>query len=275
MDGHKESTVSSLKIMGFDPDLIEKAYARSDIKTVEGLINYIEAHPNLQNEPDIPAGNTGDHNQQAGGAQESPGESISGHVNQAQVAELTQLGHSKDVAEKALFMTQGAGVAAAKEWIDEHRYDPDFNEPLFIVRQNANAPKLTPEEAKKKAKELQAKIREERAKKDQQAEHEAEIARLKSGKGLTQAQRDLEELKTQLEIQQFIKDRDETEAAKRKILEQIEKDRIARGLKPTTHVHKPIKEIFPEIVKKMQRVYTDPEIVKTCVKTIGIYLSKF
>lgn len=98
-------------------------------------------------------------------------------------------------------MTQGAGVAAAKEWIDEHRYEPDFNEPLFIVRQSANAPKLTPEEAKKKAKELQAKIREERAKKDKQAEHEAEIARLKSGKGLTQAQRDLEELKTQLEIQ--------------------------------------------------------------------------
>ena len=274
MESHKDTTVNMLKEMGFEQSIIDKAYNRSDIKTVEGLINFIDANPNLQNEPDTPAGNKMDEEKSQNAGKELPGQSITALVDQELVAQILSLGHSKDVSEKAIFMTQNTGVDAAKKWIEEHKSDPDFTEPLFIVRQNPNMPKLTPEEAKKKAKELQAKIREDRAKKDKQSELEAEISRLKSGKNLTQAQRDLDDLQTKLEMGKLQKDRDEKEAAKRKILDEIEKDRKDKGLKPMSQVQKSLKEVYPDIIKKMHRVYTDPEIVKTCLKTINIYLSK-
>lgn len=254
--------------MGFEKDLSDKAYARSDIKTVEALINYIDAHPNLADEPapmneEKPAGGQA--------SEESPGEPISGHVNQEHVGQLVSMGHSKDCAEKALFMTQGAGVDAAQTWLEQHKGDPDFNEPLFIVR--AAKPKYTPEEAKKIAKELQAKLREDRLRKDKEAEFEAEVSRLKSGKNLTQAQRDLDELQVKLEMEKLKREREETAAAKKKIMDEIEKDRRDKGLKPQSQVRKPISDLYPDIVKKMHRVYTNPEIVKVCLKTISIYLS--
>lgn len=59
--------------------------------------------------------------------------SISGHVNQEQVKTLMEMGMSKAVAEKALFMTQGVSIEKALEWIEEHRADPDFEEELMIV----------------------------------------------------------------------------------------------------------------------------------------------
>jgi hypothetical protein len=268
MDSHKDSVIAQMTDMGFDKNLAEKAYARCDIKTVEGLVNYIDSHPNLENEPDVPE-NPGQQQPQG----ESPGESISSHVNQEMAAQLVSLGFTKDVAEKALFFTQSASVEAAQQWLEEHKSDPDFLEPLFIVR-GPQQSKLSPEEAKKKAKELQAKIREDRAKRDKAAELEGEIARLKSGKNLTQAQRELEELQTKLAMEKLKREREETENAKRKILEEIEKDRRDRGLKPVAHVQKPVREIFPDIVKKMQKIYPDNEIVKICLKTLGIYLSR-
>ena len=47
------------------------------------------------------------------------------------------MGFSKHASEKALFMTQSKGqsLEAALEWIDQHNGDADFNEQLFIVKQ--------------------------------------------------------------------------------------------------------------------------------------------
>ena len=39
-----------------------------------------------------------------------------------------EMGFSKHVAEKALFMVQGAGISQAMDWIDQHRNDADFEE---------------------------------------------------------------------------------------------------------------------------------------------------
>ena len=50
------------------------------------------------------------------------------------------MGFSKNVAEKAVFMVQGAGVERAMEWIDNNREAPDFEEALMIVGQE-DAPK--------------------------------------------------------------------------------------------------------------------------------------
>lgn len=265
-NNHKQSVVQTLTDMGFGEKVIELAYSRSQIKTVEGVINYIDAHPNLEHEPADAA-----HPEEAP-AQDAPGEPISAHVNQVFVQELVNTGVSKDVAEKALFFTQNASVEAAAHWIEQHRADPDFAEPLFIVKQQSG-PKLTPEEAKKRAKELQAQIRENRAKKDKEAELEAEILRLKSGKGLTQAQRDMQDLQAKLDIERVKKDREEKERAKQKILDEINKDRRDKGLKPTTQVVRHIDDLFPDVLKKMHKVYPDGATVKTCLSTLNVYLS--
>ncbi len=266
-NNHKQSVVQSLSEMGFGEKVIELAYARSQIKTVEGVINYIDSHPNLENEPAGAVQPEDGHLP----PQEAPGESISAHVNQVFVQELVNTGVTKDVAEKALFFTQNASVDAAVQWIELHRNDPDFAEPLFIVRQEG--PKLTPEEVKKRAKELQAQIRENRAKKDKEAELEAEILRLKSGKGLTQAHRDLQDLQAKLDMERVKKEREEKEMAKQKIIDEINKDRRDKGLKPTTQVLKHIEDLFPDILKKMHKVYPDGATVKTCLSTLNIYLS--
>jgi len=68
-------------------------------------------------------------------AEQSQGESISGYVNQEYANQLIEMGFSKIVAEKALFMTLALGGTTEKalEWIDQHSEDPDFNEELKIV----------------------------------------------------------------------------------------------------------------------------------------------
>lgn len=58
--------------------------------------------------------------------------------------QLMEQGFSKNVAEKSLFLTQKFGsIPAALDWIEEHSYDPDFEEELKIVGEQKQ---LTPEE---------------------------------------------------------------------------------------------------------------------------------
>ena len=90
---------TQLTDMGFDADVVKLAYSRATIKTVEGLINFIEQNPSIEADsknPEIMA-NLDKQPQQR---EESEGESISAHVNQDFVAKLIELGHSKDVAER-------------------------------------------------------------------------------------------------------------------------------------------------------------------------------
>jgi len=64
---------------------------------------------------------------------ESTGGSISSYVNQSYVNQLLELGFTKIVAEKALFLnlsTPGEPIANALDWISAHSEDPDFNEEL-------------------------------------------------------------------------------------------------------------------------------------------------
>jgi uncharacterized UBP type Zn finger protein len=73
------------------------------------------------------------------------------------------MGFPKQVAEKALFLTQNKGVEGAMAWIDAHQEDADYMEELTIVGQSEKAKpvsNLTKEEKIKKATELQAAIRE-------------------------------------------------------------------------------------------------------------------
>jgi len=243
------------------------AYDRSQIKTVEGVINYIDANPNLAQNLDQPAPVEG---QQA----DENLESISGHVNQALVQELVQLGYVKDVAEKGLFMTGGASIDKAVEWLEQHKGDADYLEPLFIVKADKNKPQLSPEEAKKRAKELQQQIRENRAKREKEAELEQERNRLKFGKDMLQVKREVEEAQMRQDIDYLKREREEKERAKQKILDEIEKDRRNRGMKPQAKIIHPAKQVFADIHKKMRTVYPDPNVVKVCIQTCALYLGR-
>lgn len=57
-------------------------------------------------------------------------------VNQTEVTTLKEMGFSTNVAEKAIFMVQGAGVERAMEWIENNREAPDFEEALVVVGQS-------------------------------------------------------------------------------------------------------------------------------------------
>ena len=79
---------------------------------------------------------------------------------------LKDMGFSTNVAEKAIFMVQGAGIERAMEWIDKNREAPDFEEALMMVqgeqmtssKQSAFAG-LSKEEKAIKIKELQTAAR--------------------------------------------------------------------------------------------------------------------
>lgn len=63
---------------------------------------------------------------------EPKGESISHLVNSGHVQQIIEMGFTKVVAEKALFLTQ-AGVEKAMEWIEQNMDAEDFQEELLIV----------------------------------------------------------------------------------------------------------------------------------------------
>lgn len=60
--------------------------------------------------------------------------SISDKVDQSVVSQLTELGYSKVVAEKACFLSRN-NLNEAIDWVNEHANDPDFEEELVIVGQ--------------------------------------------------------------------------------------------------------------------------------------------
>jgi hypothetical protein len=49
-DVYKRETYNTLTSMGYSYMLVDKAYKAAPVKTTEGVINYIYANPNLQNE---------------------------------------------------------------------------------------------------------------------------------------------------------------------------------------------------------------------------------
>ncbi len=157
---------------------------------------------------------------------EVEGESISSMVDQNTSKELQAMGYSKNVSEKALFFTKN-NLEQALTWILDHQKESDFEEELRIVKQEEGS-KLTKEEAAQKARELQMKIRENRAKKEKEEELERERNRIKSGKMLTDAKRVLDEQQLKLQAELKRKEKLKEEEDKRRMLEQLQRDKEER-----------------------------------------------
>ena len=81
------------------------------------------------------------------------GEPLTAHVNQENAQMLKDMGYSRIVAEKSLFVSkmESGGVESvevALGWIEKHQDDADFEEEAFLVfEQGAKRSNLTPEEA--------------------------------------------------------------------------------------------------------------------------------
>ncbi|KAM3138400.1 hypothetical protein pb186bvf_009486 [Paramecium bursaria] len=205
-----EDAKTQLLDMGFTAAQIDLAINQTKSQDIAVLITFIE-------------------NQQQGGVQnqEQPqGQSISNLVNQEDVAILISLGHSKNASEKSLIMTGNKGVELATKWIDEHKADQDFEEELLIIQQEGK--KMSPEEAQMKARELQQKLREKRRKEEEQNAIEQERNRIQSGKQMTQARRDLEDLKKKQEADHLRRQREQDERDRLAMLEQLRRDKEAR-----------------------------------------------
>lgn len=119
--------------------------------------------------------------QSESGNTEPQGKSITEYVKAEIVIQLIEMGFSKAVSEKACFFTQSI-LEKALEWIEEHQKDPDFEEELRIVGEQENKPKMTDEEIKQKAKELQEFARKRYIQKQKELEEEQERNRIRQSK---------------------------------------------------------------------------------------------
>ncbi len=120
--------------------------------------------------------------------------------------EIAVMGYSKNVSEKSLLFTNSQSIEAALEWIENHKGDADFEEECLIVQED-NKPKLSPEEAMEKAKDLQKRLREQRLKREKEDEFEREKSRIASGKMLSEAKRVMEEQQRQRDIDVKMKEK--------------------------------------------------------------------
>ena len=67
---------------------------------------------------------------------EAPKEEI--YENAEVVAQLMEMGFSKEGCRRAVHQTKNAGIDAAMAWVMEHMGDPDFNTPLQAASSGTN-----------------------------------------------------------------------------------------------------------------------------------------
>lgn len=270
----KQQLIAQLLAMGFSPEICEQAYNLSEIKSLDEIIFKIEE---LQNP--LPESKTLDNSQ-----------SISSMVNQVLSKELQEMGYSKNVSEKALFLSRNANIQKALDWINENKASPDFEEELRMVGQEENnsGPKLSKEEAAEKARELQRKLREKRLLKEKEDEEEREKNRVKSGKEMTQVRRELEEMQIKRDLELKLRQKKEDELARQRIVWELEKDKMERfGKKAGNLASNPFAPVEKEITKE-QKILNCVKALKTAhpnnlfpgafsiaFNTIKLYLGNF
>ena len=168
---------------------------KMDIEEVEARLNEERANnvetdmviePNVSNEGnDANKSNVNDHNEVKEGNEnlneepENLGESISGLVNQDIVKQLTDMGYSKIVAEKALLLNKQV-LDQALEWIYENQDQPDFEKEMRLMgKSDKPSANMTQEEIKARAKELQDYARKKHLQKEKERAEEAERNRIR------------------------------------------------------------------------------------------------
>ncbi|CEM29680.1 unnamed protein product [Vitrella brassicaformis CCMP3155] len=209
-------------------------------------------------------------------------------LNQEWLKELLDMGFANIPAEKALYLTQNASLEAAVNWLSDHQADMDFDTPIIEQQQpQPSRPKLSPEEAQKKAYELQKRLREEREKREKQEAIDKERARIEGSKALQEAQRKLDEQQRKRDLDEIKREKDEHEKEKKRQKELLKREweeRFGRPYPEGEEVDEKQKE--DEVSKKSKKdqiIYwvnrlkknykdTNPAGLKTCLQTIRLYV---
>lgn len=205
---------------------------------------------------------------------------ISDQVNQSFAAELQGMGFTKEVSEKALFLTQNSSLEAAMNWIEQHQGDPDFLEELRIVGSaEPVGPKLTPEEAAAKARELQERLRKKRAEEEKKLQLEQERNRLRMGKELNMARQQYEEAEAKRAADARLREKRLQEKELADIKEQVRREKEARFGKAFPSESKPQltpRELMVNALKAIKTLYPQhrhPDVARTALSTLRIYLN--
>lgn len=144
-------------------------------------------------------------------------------------AMVDEMGFPSIRAEKALIFTGNKSIERAVEWCFEHADDPDIDEPLQVVTQEGtNKPKLSPEEAKKKADELYARARAKREAEEKKEAIDREKNRLKSGKEVTAAKLKFEEESRKRAVADRKREKLEAKRERERVREMLEADKQRR-----------------------------------------------
>ncbi|KAL4436460.1 hypothetical protein ABPG74_003026 [Tetrahymena malaccensis] len=296
-----DSVIGQIVSMGYDQELAQKCFNATKSTDLNTNIEWIEKH--LEQEAikeSLKGTEEGQQHQEQQPAEDKQKEEskenkpegeqqkwgpISHLVDPLMVAQLQDMGFSKNVAEKAIFMTQDQkSLEAALAWTEKHQGDADYEEQLLMqISDESNKPKLSEAEARQKARELQQKLREERQKREAQEEIDKEKRRIMSGKNMGDAQREIQELKKRQDALQLKQQREQDAIDKQRMLEQLQRDREERfgkkfaGNKPADQQAKeptPF-EKFQVGIKQVKtahprNIFLDK--AQVCLKTIQIYI---
>ena len=252
-----------LREMDFKNHQVEIAWNNSQNKSVEGLIEYLDANnvdPDpekcqhlLKKKPDFV-------------------QNIAHLIKSEIVNELKIQGFSQIVSEKATLLSGNKDLQSALSWIMQNQSSPDFEDPIQVETK----PTISPEEAKIRALEMQKKIREEIEKKEKEAQLESEKLRMKMGKEMLDTKRLMDEQRTKLEMDEYLREKEKTESEKQQMLKKLEEDKIARFGKLTVKEQKPktIKERFDELYQKLYKAHRLGGIstLAECLKLIKMYI---
>ncbi|KAL6535049.1 hypothetical protein OROMI_026423 [Orobanche minor] len=197
--------------------------------------------------------------EEAGSGSSQQEEMVVPEVNQQLLAELEDMGFSKERAIRALHFSGNVSLEASANWIVEHENDPDIDQmPLVPVSSNqsrAPKPSLTPEEIKQKQQELREK------------------ERVRAGRELLEAKRIEEENERKRLLALRKAEKEEERRAREKIRQKLEEDKAERRRKLGLAPEDPsaVKPSAPPVEEKKSflpvRPATKAEQMRECLRT--------
>lgn len=224
--------MESMLMMGFERVAVEAAWDQSPIKTVEGLLDWIDGRTQ---QPFVPA--TGPPASSATSTPPVPfvppaatpappaaNTNVEQYVDAQSVQQLVDQDRSLVVAQKAVLFSGNKGVDAALAWLEAHKDDKDLEEPVSVDPK----PQLSAEEAALRARLLQDQIRGKIKEEEAKSQFESEKLRLKMGKEASEARRIQDEQRKAHEMELYLRERKRDEQDRDAILHKLEQDKRER-----------------------------------------------
>eukprot|EP00916_Digyalum_oweni_P018968 GHVL01031643.1.p1 GENE.GHVL01031643.1~~GHVL01031643.1.p1 ORF type:complete len:309 (+),score=63.62 GHVL01031643.1:55-981(+) len=197
--------------------------------SVDRAREWLEQHKYDKN-IDAPITTTGNAEETDSSATSNP-DHVQESLDKHAMEQLSSMGFPLIRAEKALFLSSNK-VEAALNWLEDHQADEDVDVPLSIQGSQPPKPKLSPEEAKAKACELQQKLREQRILREKEDEKQREKDRIASSKLMLETKRKLDEANRLREAELRDREKQKHDEEKRQLRELVKRDWEARHGKP-------------------------------------------